>query len=496
MVKTQSKISSVPGFKGFISRIFRQRPGGGQAWDGAKNSRTLANWSTSMLSIDEDIKYDIPELRYRSRDLFRNNTIGRGAIQTMVNSVVGSGLRLHCDIDREVLGLSDDEAERIETELEQRFSAWADTNEADAQRILTFGEIQALAYNSKLQSGDVFATLPLIPRAGSQFKLRVKLIESDLVATPPGEGGNKNVIEGVRVDDHGAPISYFIQISESQFAEVMAYGPKTARQNVVHLFTAERPSQHRGVPYLAPVMTAIKNIGRYQESELLASVVASYFTAFVKSSNPEALAVQFNVVPGAATDKVSDQGNDYTLGPGAVMQLAPGEDVVMANPTRPNTGYEQFVRAIETDIGMALNQPYEILLKRYDSSYSASRAARLDFHNGVMIERSIFADRFCQPIFIEWLFNEVVSGKINLPGFLDSHKIRNAWLRNKWVGSAMGQIDETKEVEAAAQRIKHGFSTRQDETMKMNGSDYKRNAARLKIESGWLREVPSIENEQ
>jgi capsid protein len=44
-----------------------------------------------------------------------------------------------------------------------------------------------------------------------------------------------------------------------------------------------RINQARGVPYLAPVIEALKQLDRYTESEIMAAVVNSFFAVFIKS---------------------------------------------------------------------------------------------------------------------------------------------------------------------------------------------------------------------
>jgi capsid protein len=62
---------------------------------------------------------------------------------------------------------------------------------------------------------------------------------------------------------------------------VPAFGAKTGRRNILHLLYQERIGQRRGLPYLAPVLEALKQLGRYTDAELMAAVVAGMFTVFL-----------------------------------------------------------------------------------------------------------------------------------------------------------------------------------------------------------------------
>ncbi|MCH5894346.1 phage portal protein, partial [Salmonella enterica] len=73
-----------------------------------------------------------------------------------------------------------------------------------------------------------------------------------------------------------------------KWERIPAYGKKTGRRNVLHVMQDwERPGQRRGVPVLAPVIEALKQLGRYTDAELVAAVVSGLFTVFVKTEAPE-----------------------------------------------------------------------------------------------------------------------------------------------------------------------------------------------------------------
>lgn len=75
-----------------------------------------------------------------------------------------------------------------------------------------------------------------------------------------------------------------------------------------------------------------------------------------------------------------DAEDDSTieLSPGAVVDLNEGEKAHDMNPGRPNTAFDGFVIAICRQIGAALEIPYELLVKCFNSSFTASRGALLE----------------------------------------------------------------------------------------------------------------------
>jgi capsid protein len=66
--------------------------------------RATKEWAVSHGSADADTLFDVVELRKRSRDLMRNTPIALGAVNTVVQNAIGTGLSLQCTPDLAGLG--------------------------------------------------------------------------------------------------------------------------------------------------------------------------------------------------------------------------------------------------------------------------------------------------------------------------------------------------------------------------------------------------------
>ncbi len=244
----------------------------------------------------------------------------------------------------------------------------------------------------------------------------------------------------------------------------------TCRRQGLSTSSAGRPEQRRGVPALAPVIEAIKQLGRYTEAEIMAAVVTGMFTVFIKSEVSKNDPLQEGFDLDEQVD--SHDSNSYELGHGSIVGLDPGDEPVIANPLRPNTAFDGFVTAICRQIGAALEIPYELLIKNFTASYSASRGALLEAWKMFRMRRSWMATSFCQPIYEEWFAEAVARGRISAPGFFDDPLIRRAYTKAEWHGPSQGQLDPLKEVKAAKMRVDEEFSTREREAADMTGADF------------------------
>jgi capsid protein len=146
--------------------------------------------------------------------------------------------------------------------------------------------------------------------------------------------------------------------------------------------------------------------------------------------------------------------------------------VSTANPGRPNTAFEAFVRAVAEHVGVALELPYEILIKHFTASYSAARAAMLEAWRFFKKSRVWLAGSFCQPVYEEFLYECVARGLLSAPGFLDDPFIRRAYCLTTWSGIPMGHIQPAQEATAARERIDAGITNREQEIADYNGGDW------------------------
>ncbi|RNB94426.1 phage portal protein [Brevibacillus parabrevis] len=446
----------------------------------SRTKKSLLGWVFNGGSPDEDIIENLDVLRQRSRDLYMGGSaLATGALKTARTNVVGTGLQLKPAVDTEFLGLADEDAAQLKRIIQREFALWSETVDCDAQRLNNFFELQQLAYLSQLMSGDSFALLPITPRAHSVYDLRIRLMEADRVSDPDVIGG-RDIKGGVECDEHGEVIAYWFSgrhpLSTSSkkqtWTRVEAFGRESGRRNLLHLMESERPEQRRGVPILAPVIESLKQLGRYTEAELMAAVVSGMFTVFIKSNSPdnplgEGIDLEHQVD--------ADDSTTYEMGNGAIIGLAPGEEAQMANPARPNTAFDGFVTSILRQVGAALEIPYELLVKHFTASYSASRAALLEAWKSFRMRRSWLAMDFCQPIYEEWFAEAVAKGRISAPGFFDDPLIRRAYTKAEWHGPSPGQLDPLKEANAAILRIQAAISTIERETAELTGGDFEQN---------------------
>jgi lambda family phage portal protein len=468
-----------------------------------KNS--LLGWLWRGGDADLDIGWNAQTLRERTRDAFMGIPLAAGAIETLTTNVIGEGLQPAPNVDGKALGLTDQQTIDLNKELADKFGWWAnDARECDYEAKHTLPLLQHVAFQSMLLSGDCPVLLPLKPRQNTLFDLRLRILEADRVMNPHVPMPFLNIFTGVELDDTGELVAYHISkihplaafklfIGPFVTVRVPPFGEQTGRRNILFLIRPERPEQRRGVPLLAVVLELLKQMGRYTDSTVVGAVIQSYFTAFVTSEFPDPTI--FDSLLTEEQKQMIANFNPYNvqLGPGIVNFMRPGNKVEFANPTQPQATFDTFMSACAKFVGCATGVPYEVLLKQYNASYSASRAALLDFWKRVRKWRGLMVDQFCQPTYEEWQADAIALNRITqFKGNYDDPLVRRAMTRCIWTGASAGSLDPVKEVTAADLKVTCGFSTVERESIELNGSNYRDNIRQQSAEQGEFDEAGLI----
>jgi lambda family phage portal protein len=434
-------------------------------------ARELSSWTPGLGSADADLLGELPTLVARSRDLSRNHGIAAGAIQTLVDNVVGTGLRLAALPDYKTLGRDKTWSEGWSQQVESHWRAWADGTDCDAARSLTFAGLTVQVFRSTIINGEALA-LPLwLPECGNTFATALQLVEPDRLSNPNGEPDSRTLRGGIEIDRYGAPTAYWIRqghpgdghlglASEDDTWQRIPAFTAFGRRQVIHVHDKERTGQNRGKPLLTSIMPMFKMLDHYERSELQAAIVNAMIAAFIETPlDGESIGEMFG---GSTEDYIAARNAwEVKLQGGSIIPVFPGDKVAPFTPSRPNSGYGAFVENVLRHIGTGLNMPFELLMKDFSkTNYSSARAALLEawrYFNG---RRAWLATCWARPVYELWLEEAVNRGLAEAPDFYER---KPAWSRCKWIGPGRGWVDPVKEAQAAQLRMEAGLSTLEDE---------------------------------
>lgn len=475
---------------------------------GASRRKSWAKkYHSRSLSPKSDIERNRKLLRERSRDLTMNAPLATAAVNSTRTNCVGSGLIPKPKIDYEFLGISQEEARELERLIKKEFALWAESSLCDNNDQNNFYELQQIAFTDWLRNGEEFVLIkygrvqPYMP-----YRLRLKLVEGDRVCTNGSFDGEydgsdrkeKNgnyVMNGVEIDKEGRVVAYHIcsqfpgedGITEKKWTRVQKRGKRTGNPNILHIFNGERADQYRGVPFLAPVIESLKQLTRYTEAEIMAAVINSMFSVFIRTEDAEGVSDFSGVDDETEEDEIREEDDEIELGYGTVNFLKVGESVEAVESKHPSANFGTFVSAVSNQIGAALEISPEVLLKKFSNNFSASKGALNETWKAFKMRRKWFVNDFCQAVYELWFSEAVSTGRIKAPGYFNNPLVRKAYTNATWNGPAQGQLDPLKEVNATVKRLQYGLSTREDECAMMNGSDYEDNVRTLRSENEMLK---------
>jgi lambda family phage portal protein len=354
-----------------------------RAYSGAEPSRLTASKKPRNQSADTELggPFGANQLRAWARMLVRDNAWAWGVVDTFVNSVVGKGIDIQSAYESPAGG----DLELVNERRDDVWQRWCEVCEINGQ--YTFAEIQQMAMREIVEAGEILIRMVTVDQ---KFRgiyrpvpLALELIEADRLAEekdthrlPLTE--NHRINRGVEIDELGRAVAYWIYPNHPTDPYTMRGDPvRIDASEIIHLFNRQRVGQTRGITMFAPVVPWIRDLGMYVENELQASAVASCFTVAIKSDGPVG---GFNPPTTESGSTADMDGNRYEyLQPGMVMHLRPNESIESANPGRPNSASEPWIRLMLRGISVGTGLSYEIVARDYSqTNYSSNRASQLE----------------------------------------------------------------------------------------------------------------------
>jgi len=465
------------------------------AYRGARSDRLRSHWVPGKHSADTALLTELPDLRERSRDLYRNDPHAAGILDTFVANVVGTGLRPQSLVSANEVDISEERVQEFQRAAERAWARWV--RYADAGERLSFYDIQGLLYRQRLESGEGLALPARYEKSWRPYELAIQVIEPDRLNTPYKIVANADVRAGVEIGERGEAKGYWIQKEHpgdswasralSEYDHVVARDAD-GRPQVFHLYRPLRPGQSRGVPILAPVILTFKDLGDYLEAELVAARLGACFGLIVVSDNPY----------GAASNANSDTNTEgqrlEEFEPGMVRYLAPGQDVRQVIPQRPGGTFDTFMERVLRSIGAGVNLPLELVLKDFSkTNYSSARAALLEARRFFRCEQVWLIDSFCQPVWELFLEEAFLRGELPARDF---YKHREAYTRAAWRPTlGWGWVDPTKEIEAELRAVDGNVRTLSD-VCSQHGNDWEEVMEQRAREEGRRMELGLPERRQ
>jgi lambda family phage portal protein len=417
------------------------------AYEAADPSR-LRKARTDKRSANAQNEKAAENLRTMARSLEQNLDIAKGALDTLVANVIGTGIAPEPQIEL----ASGEPAEEINRELLRLWDDWIYSPEVTRQ--FDYYSLQRTLARSWFRDGEVFAQRIIGNVAGldhntivpfSLEALEADFVPFDLMDRPRG------LLQGIEVDSWGKPRAYYVYKAHPGDEMVTKTDVKrVSADRMMHLKVAQRLHQLRGVSVFHSVLNRLDDIKEIDESERVAARVAAAMAAYIKKGTPD------NYVPPDVGTDGQPILRSMEMVPGMIFDdLLPGEEVGTIDTKRPNNALIPFRDAQLRSAAAGLGAGYSSLSKNYEGSYSSQRQELVETFVHYRTLTNTFVFRVCQPVWDSFIDAAVASGAISLAG-VNPATIYNA----SHSLPPMPWIDPEKEVNAAILAIENGFTSR------------------------------------
>ena len=419
---------------------------------GANTGRLFADFVTSSMSADSEIRPSLRILRDRCREIARNHPYARRYIQIMSTNIVGAtGIRIQVR-KRNEDGSLDVVGNRL---IEQAWHQWGRKGFCTIDGKLSWGQAQRLFIETLARDGEVLIRKIKNPR-GNKYGFSLQFIEADYLDEEYNnrtKDGNE-VRMGVELDANGKPIACWMFEEHPHHRD--QFGTRTARKHVrvpadeiIHCFIQERAGQTRGVPMMSNVLSRLKMLDGYEEAELVASRIGASKMGFFTSPSGDEFVGDDN-----------DNGVPIMEAePASFVQLPEGMDFKPFDPQHPTTAFSEFEKAILRGIASGLGVSYVSLSNNLEGvSYSSIRQGTIEDRDHYKMLQQFMVDHFVDDVYRSWLEQAMTYGAVTLPItkydiFADSVTFRPRGF--SWV-------DPQKEIRASIDAVSNGIISLQD----------------------------------
>ncbi len=472
--------------------------------------------------IDNPRPIDIHDhyaIRQQVRRAMYDSVEGRALVTTIVDTVAGTGPRVKPTPIAEILGIAPEAAEKWAEDVETRFHLWAQSKKSHRSRINNFYQNTRLYELFKQRDNDIFVRLYYGRDWDSLSPLQIDFLDPNQIrgydytssyAQTPGD-------DGINRDASGREISYKIWTmdKDGKYSEttVPAVGEKSGRIMMLHGYNPEYAGQGRGYSKLAHIIQELSDLTGFKTATLQkainqASIIAAIENDQQDASQPLAGRVAGPITQYGTPQDIADDNDSTTTNTGEpvanwktmheatlrqpgvlVGNLRRGDTWKNLQDTSPTPGFDAYCASVFSYLAASTGWAIELVLKKFNANFSASRGTLLLCYRTAQIERNETRADFLDPVYEMWLSEEIAAGRVSAPGWSDP-LLRAAWLACDWSGEPMPNIDPQKTMEADKGYVALGAQTLDDVAMNFNGSSGKANRQKNARQFEELPEVP------
>ena len=417
-------------------------------------------------------------LSLRGWQAFLESDIAQATIRKYVRWVVGSGLKLQAEPIEEIIAGAGGNfnKEDFVKQAEVRFKLWAGSKRASHDRQMSLNRIAAEIKKHAVVGGDCLVYL----RTDAKGNVTVQLIDGVRVMTPLTsedvrvdiEAGRKikyGIVFDAETDEH---IAYYVRDSNNKNIRISAKDDNGLLTAFMVYGLRYRIDNCRGIPLHTAVLQTVAQLDRYKEAAVGSAEERAKVVYWVghdiegtgenihQRNIKEALAQGLNRKLGDTQQYWDDNYGDLIAKTTnkQVPNLPPGAKL-SSLATQNELNFQPFMMGNLIILCATLDMPVEVALSKYDSNFSASRAALKDWEHTLNVSRDEFTEDVYSPVYQFWLTMQVMESRIQAQPLIQAVSRGDAELfeavtNARFIGAKVPHIDPL--IEVKAERLKLG----------------------------------------
>lgn len=407
-------------------------------YEGASMAMRMSAWRESRgKSANQEIRPAAKHLRNRSRDLVRNNWIGTRAVQAIETGTIGAGIKPRVDG-----GKPPKDGPYKGKDLNELLQEYVKSTDCDADGKLNLYGLQSLAMRTIVESGEVLVMRSVLDTKNDGIMpFHVRILEPDYLPFNDGVTAG-DAVDGIIYDTDGRPKTYRILKEHPGDDLVSSDTVDIPAEDMAHIYRMDRPGQGRGVTWFSPIMIKARGLDGYDDAQLMRQKIAACFSAFINVMNPKN-----NLFGGVGQTKGAGGEVGEEMQPGLMTRLGPGESITFASPPGVD-GYGEYTTILTRQIAAGIGITYEALTGDYSKvNFSSGRMGHIQMNKNIVSWRDhIILSQLLTP-WTHWFFEAAT---------ILGYDTTDAEM--SWVAPHFEMIDPQKEIAAAKDLVRSGFS--------------------------------------
>jgi len=470
------------------------------------------------LGSPKNLLMDYRAIRARAYESFGKSDIVRMIVGKVFKWEIGNGLKMQSIPDIDILKLEgvNEDFKAFVKNVEAYFAQWAESPRSDYTGMGNLHTNALKNKETKFLGGDALT----VCRVDENYNLSTQIIDGQHVQTPFSDSvmirdaktrGNI-IIHGIEMDMQGRHIAFYVQKQldnvplVGSWERIEAVGRESGCLMAWMGYNAKhRIDHHRGVSALTAIIEKIAKVDRFTEAAVSnAEEIAKIYLQIVhgKTSdgeNPLVAPLKRRVGmndPMLPFDQAELVSKNIQATENKMAYNMPVDSELKAVSNQGQVNYEPFFRPVLEQLCASMDAPPEIVTQKYNSNYSASRAAINMWGYIVDIGRKTESRDFYQKVYNLWFYLHVLKNKVSAKKYLeakasDNMDIVEAYTRAKFTGVNMPHIDPKKEADAI--RIMLGINdqtpliTHEDAVEQLGNGEFDANLEKIKDEMAQIK---------